>query len=376
MKADKQKLFPYPLMVLIFLSAGIIVYIFIYKNRARLFMLMIVDYFFVLLNQYYEPHFLLIELLWIPCILTVVILILPSPWNIPLGLIMGIPGAIFFSYGYFAGTIFIFGKHQYPYFSVALFYYLPVTILCIATGQIGQHIIKLHKHMDRLRTFNLQLNKINRDITDRMFNLQYDSTLEERKRISKGIHDTAGYVFINLIMMLQAALALMNKDVKKAENIIRDARDYAERGINEIRHILQDIRDYSPTPLSIQNMISDMGRFYAKTTSVEVIIDYGNWPKTFSKSMDSFFISFMQEALTNALKHGHATSVSILCWASPTHVTMRIRDNGNGTVLPIVKGIGISAMEDFIRNRGGFINIQSNDGGFQISVSILRKEIR
>jgi signal transduction histidine kinase len=109
---------------------------------------------------------------------------------------------------------------------------------------------------------------------------------------------------------------------------------------------------------------------------VEVITDYGNWPKTFSKSIDSFFISFMQEALTNALKHGHATSVSILCWASPTHVTMRIRDNGNGAVLPIVKGIGISAMEDFVKSRKGFFNIQSNDGGFQISVSIPREEIR
>jgi signal transduction histidine kinase len=374
MNAAKQRLFPYPLIILIILSAGTVAYIFIYKNKKQLFILMVFDYFFVFLAQYYEPHFLLLELLWIPCILTIIVLILPSPWNIPLGLIMGIPGAIFLSYGYFAETTFSFGKHQYPYFLAALFYYLPVTVLCIAIGQIGRHIMKLRNHTDRLRTLNLQLNKINRDITERMFNLQYDSTLEERKRISKSIHDTAGYVFINLIMMLQAASALLYKDTEKAENIIREARDYAERGINEIRHILQDIREYSPTPLSVQNMISDIGKFYAKTTNVEAIIDYGNWPKTFSKSVDSFFISFMQEALTNALKHGHATSVSVLCWATPAHITMRIRDNGIGAVLPVVKGIGISAMEDFVRNRHGFINIQSNDDGFQISVTLPQGE--
>jgi signal transduction histidine kinase len=151
---------------------------------------------------------------------------------------------------------------------------------------------------------------------------------------------------------------------------VGDARDYAEKGINEIRYLLRDIRDYTPVRLSLQNELHDVGESFQKATDVEIAIEYGPWPRTFSKNTDFFFISFMQEALTNALKHGRAGRVSVLCWEEGGRFGMTISDKGSGAKLPLKKGIGITAMEDAAGELGGEITIQSNSGGFRIKAVI------
>jgi signal transduction histidine kinase len=311
-----------------------------------------------------------LELLWIPGILMISALIMPAPLGIFCTLPLGIPGCLFLSYGYSAAPFVTIGEHRYPYYAVSLFFYTPVTLLSIILGRMSVYAGKLRERTNTLELINTQLNKINRDITNKMFRLQTDSTLEERKRISKEIHDTAGYVFINIIMMLQAVSAILYKDTKKAENLINDARDYAERGINEIRHILRNIRDYSPVPLSLQNALFDIGKSFQKATGVALTIDYGNWPKSFSKTLDSFFMSLLQEALTNALKHGNATAVTVMCWTGASRIALKIADNGKGAAMPIKKGIGISAIEDFSSRQKGSLAIQTDEAGFTITIMI------
>jgi signal transduction histidine kinase len=261
------------------------------------------------------------------------------------------------------------GAHSLPYNAFTLFLYVPVFVVSIMLNRIYDKAERTEKRYNNLELDNKRLNDINHAISQRIFSLQNDTTQKERNRLSKEIHDTAGYVFINLIMMLQAAQAILYRDITKADKLIGDARDYAERGINEIRHLLQDIRSYTPLHLSLQNELHDIGDSFQKATGVEIDIEYGNWPKTISKEKDFFFISFMQEALTNALKHGHADKVSVLCWNEGGIIGMTVTDNGSGALLPINKGIGITAMEDVVNQLEGSITIKS-DGGFKITASV------
>jgi signal transduction histidine kinase len=358
---------------MIYFFIGTIVFLPLLGNSRLLFSLVILDYFGVLLYQYFDPYTLFMELLWLPEILSAVSLIIPAPLNIPFTLFLGIPCFVLLSYGYCYSLEIAVGPYHYSYLTAALFYNVPVSFFAAALGQISSYTARLREKAESLKQINIKLDKINHQITSRIFNLQNDTSLEERKRISKEIHDTAGYVFINLIMMLQATSAILHKDIGKAEQLINDARDYADRGINEIRHILRDIRDYAPASISLQNELLEIGKSFMKATDVGLAIEYGNWPVSFSKTIDSFFKSFMQEALTNALKHGHATDIIIICWMTDTHIIMSIADNGEGVSTPIIEGIGISSIEDFVTRRNGAITIQSGNYGFKISASIPRE---
>jgi signal transduction histidine kinase len=355
---------------LIYLTAGTLLYFPLYKHRLYLFLLMLMDYFAILMFRYADHRCVFLEYLWMPGIISSISLIMPGPSALFIPVVLGIPGCIFLSYSYFAESNVSLDGIVYPYGIIASFFYVPITLLSAATGYLYYRAGKIKESKERLEQLNFQLNKINKDVTHKMFRLQNDTTLEERKRISKEIHDAAGYMFTNLIMMLQAASAVLGKDIKEAEGIIKNARDYAERGINEIRYILRNIREYNRVFLSLQNTLFDLGESFRKATNIILTIEYGDWPPTFSKAVNAFFISFTQECLTNALKHGQATAITITCWKRGPRVFMRLTDNGRGAVMPIKKGIGISAMEEFVTQYDGEINIQSSEGGFMITAEL------
>jgi signal transduction histidine kinase len=362
----------YTLIILLYLAIETVFFIIpavLYFNKKVILSMVFIDYFLVLICPYYSPHVIILEFIWIPEILATIAVFLPGIRSIFLILFMGIPGGIFLSYGYYQEIVVSIGEKSYPFYMALIPFYLAFTFLSIILCQFFLSSRKREEYTRSLETLNGQLNKINHFVSQKIFHLENDSTIEERKRISKEIHDTAGYVFVNLIMMLQAASAIFYTDVKKAEAIINDARDYAERGINEIRHILRNIRDYSPVRLSLQNELYSIGAAFNKATEVKININYGNWPKTFSKNIDSFFVSFMQEALTNSLKHGHAASVSISCWKNNDFYTISVTDNGKGAVLPVKKGIGITALEDVVHQYNGNVTIRSDRTGFGIQVS-------
>ncbi|QQO10695.1 sensor histidine kinase [Breznakiella homolactica] len=357
---------------LVFLFMGLVLYIPLFRSMYTLLSLAVLEYFAVLLYAYFEPHILFMEFLWIPGILMEIALILKPPASIAAVLVLGIPGSIFFSYATQASTAILVSvqEREYPLSILILLFYVPVTALIITISVLRVKTQKLNTTAESLEAVNQQLEKMNQSITSKMFRLENDSTMEERRRISKEIHDTAGYVFTNVIMMLQAASAILYKDTDKAAGIIMDARDCSERGVNEIRHILRNIRDNGPSRLSLQNEIHDTGRSFQKATGTSVTIDYGNWPKTLSPKLDSFFISFIQEALTNAVKHGNSTAINIQCWRTDTDISMKITDNGKGAELPIERGIGIASIEDYIRQVSGTVRIRNHGLGFEISVII------
>jgi signal transduction histidine kinase len=362
----------FQIVYLVFLFLGTVFYFVLLGYRKILAVLLTVEYFAVFFHAYVEPRFIIIEFIWIPGIVAAQALILPRKFAAIAVPVIGIPGFLFFSYGCIYNISVNIGDFILPYTVIVLLYTTPVTLLAILLNRACYRMEETEKRYSNLEIENKRLNEINHVTSQRIFSLQNDTTQRERNRLSKEIHDTAGYVFINLIMMLQAASAILHRDIQKADRLIGEARDYAERGINEIRHLLRDIRDYSPITLSLQNELYNVGESFQRATNVTIDLEYGPWPKTFSKNIDSFFIAFMQEALTNALKHGHAANVSIVCWDNGSHTGMTVTDNGGGSELPIKKGIGITAMEDAATHLGGSIAIRTGENGVKISAVIPR----
>ena len=362
----------YPFWFTVYLATGTLLFFILSykKNHWGTGVIFILDYIAVLLFQYYEPHYIFLELVWLPVILLSISVIFPVPHNFWLTAVMGIPGYLILSYFNYTKMTVIIGENNYSCYHVSLLYVIPVTLLSIGAGLLNYYLENYKSKITALQRTCEHLNIVNREISKEIFILKEYIGQEERKRISKQIHDIAGYVFINLIMMLQAALAVFHKDSLKAENLINDARNYAERGINEIRYILQQIRNYIPGFISLQNSLFDTVNLFEKATSVEISLEYGNWPRTFNEKINSFFISFLQECLTNALKHGQATRISIKCWKHNDDISMSIRDNGIGCVLPLKNGIGISSMEEYIDAKGGSLAIHSDGYGFRITCTI------
>lgn len=259
-----------------------------------------------------------------------------------------------------------------PFLVITYCFYTPIVILtalcCLKQNQC--HIVH-----DKLRARTIQsrqLMAVNSEISSKMYMIKLDSTQEERMRITKEIHDTAGYVFINVIMLLQAASALLEKDLDKGREKVDFALDYVRKGMNEIRLILHEMKAYEKPSSGLLNEIYDTIQLYMRATGIHVHIEFGNWPRSFNPETDEFFLSFVKEALTNAIKHGNSTSVEIMCWLEHNDMaSMIVRDNGGAKKNDeIVLGIGIGGVIDYAESKGGHVEYGFTGSGFSIRVAI------
>ena len=319
-------------------------------------------YFTVLLIAYYDSAPLPREYVLIPILVASMIYIYPLYLNIFLIVVIGVIGNLFLSYDYF-----ITEKVDL----VSLIVYMATATFLIILELFSIRNERLSRSLSALQSRIEHLDALNSTFSKQIFALQKNISLEERKKITKQIHDTAGYVFTNIIMILQATDAVMEVDNVKAKKMIDDALDYSRRGINEIRYILREMREDEYGLKSLHNELYEIVRTFSMASHCSVNIEYGNWPYTFNPDYDVFFIHLVQESLTNSIKHGNAEHISIVCWKSDSRISISISNDGLKPEHGIINfGIGLSGIYEFVSERKGSLEFPPVDTGFSLLVEL------
>ena len=90
------------------------------------------------------------------------------------------------------------------------------------------------------------------------------------------------------------------------------------------------------------------------------------------KEVKYAFIAIVKEAVNNIQKHSNATKAEIRIREHPGFFLLHIADNGTQKILRTTGGIGLSNMEERVRNLGGTIRFDT-ENGFKISIMINRR---
>jgi signal transduction histidine kinase len=227
-----------------------------------------------------------------------------------------------------------------------------------------------HAHRLRLDETVAELSNSNVRLQDLVFRTQEESRVSERQRVATEIHDTVGYTLTNLIMMMEAATDLvLHDDPQEFETLMQAAREQATTGLEETRRSLRQLRDYNEPPTRGLPAIAKLVEAYRRTGLVVVQVHYGNVPLSLGDAVDAALYHLVQEGLTNALRHGKATHITILLWISDGRLAVTIRDNGGGTD-NIVEGIGFAGMRERVRPFGGTFVARNVMGGFEVKAVI------
>ena len=199
--------------------------------------------------------------------------------------------------------------------------------------------------------------------------LEIHTLIEERKRVSREIHDTVGYVLTNIIMMMEAAALLPNEKKTKRTEILFTARDQAQKGLAETRAALRHLRNEKIVKTYGINMIEELVSVFQEATGIDIKVEYGNLSGFTNDRIDAIIFRTIQEGMTNAFRHGMATVIRINFWIADKTLRVSIHDNGIGSK-EIVDGIGVAGMRERISDIGGTIDIRNVDDGFKIDVEI------
>ncbi len=217
--------------------------------------------------------------------------------------------------------------------------------------------------METLAEFNVDLQRYAQ-------NIDIESSDRERNRISREIHDISGYIFTNLIALLNAACSIPQEDRESLSDILLTARKQAQEGLKETRIALRKTREL-PIPQEVGvRAIYKIISIFQQTTGLHVDVHWGNIPHSFSRAINFAIYRTVQEALTNTIRHSLATKVSIYFSVKNDILHMSIIDNGQGAET-VEKGIGLKGMDERIGNLYGHVYTKNAPGGgFQLDVII------
>ena len=215
-----------------------------------------------------------------------------------------------------------------------------------------------------------QMTAINSQLQDFARTKSKEAAEEERLRITRDMHDSCGYVFVNIISLMDALASSKPMTWEKTKEAFETVHYLAKHGLQETRKTLRAIREIqNPTEASLDSLY-EIKSIFQKVTGIEIILDRGNIKESYGRSINKILIRAMQEALTNSVRHGLATSVTVYFREDKDKLYMTVKDNGIGSK-QVVKGIGLSGMEERLKTAGGTLRAGSSaEGGFKIELEI------
>ncbi len=270
---------------------------------------------------------------------------------------------------------------SYAFFPVLLVYLVLITATArkfiIIQGQLAK------KDRELLIQQNIidQVYQLNTQFQEYALNAEKKSAEEERKRITRDIHDIMGYTLVNLRVMLEVAVDLSGTANEKLSSLLTDAIHHTREGLQTARKALRNLRVIEDSAESWMNRMHRITDTFSGATGIAVRISWGNVTKGNCPKIKSAVYQFVQEALTNSFKHGKATSVEIdfrIEGLTPAdHFIARVIDNGQGSK-EVVPGIGLSGMQERIAILEGKTGYSNLDSGFEVWILIpmlsMRKE--
>ncbi|MEC1625958.1 sensor histidine kinase [Bacillus mojavensis] len=190
------------------------------------------------------------------------------------------------------------------------------------------------------------------------------TAIHERNRMARDIHDTVGHKMTALLVQLQLLREWQKRDGQKAEETVGVCETLAREALDDVRLSVRTLQtENSPSLIeSLKQLTED---FY-KNAGVAAEFAVSGDPALVPLSLHPTVIRTVQEALTNAKRHGGATACSIQLTCSPETVSLLIKDDGKGNSEAAL-GFGLLNMKKRAAEHGGMIRFESErDQGFTV----------
>lgn len=188
------------------------------------------------------------------------------------------------------------------------------------------------------------------------------SALEERQRIAKDIHDTAGHSITTVIMQTESAKLIVENNPEEAKKKIISANLQAKHALEELRnsvHLLSGLHENTTLKSALEEIIHE------STDGTGITIRSEIEEVAVSSAKFRFLCNTLKEGISNGLRHGGATAFWFECREEDGKILFLLSDNGKGADLQRLKpGFGLSSMQQRVKAFGGesFIHAEEDDG--------------
>ena len=199
---------------------------------------------------------------------------------------------------------------------------------------------------------------------------------EERLRVARELHDIVGHSLGTIAVQAGVGRHLMRTEPDRAAEALDNIARISRSSLDEVRAVVATLRDsepsYHPTPgLADLPDLVETARLAGLTVELTLPDDIDEVPRQTAVAV----YRITREALTNVVRHAHASAASVLVSHRGGRVEVAIRDDGSGggagSRAEPTTGQGITGMRERAEALGGSLSAgPAAGGGFLVTATL------
>jgi signal transduction histidine kinase len=191
---------------------------------------------------------------------------------------------------------------------------------------------------------------------------------EERKRISRELHDVVAHVLTGINVRLAALKIEASNNTKGLGRKITTTQRLVEKSVDIVHRFARELRPAVLDDLGLIPALHSYMKIFTKDTGIRASLTAFSGLEQLSNVKRTVLYRIAQEALTNVVRHAQASQVDVLIEKRKDHVMLRIKDDGKSFDLQRVeqagkgKRLGLLGMRERAVMVGGTFEIESAPG--------------
>ncbi|MBK8284789.1 MAG: sensor histidine kinase [Ahniella sp.] len=218
--------------------------------------------------------------------------------------------------------------------------------------------IIITRYASRSESTSMALREVNAHLLATRSLLAESARDQERLRIARELHDVAGHKLTALKLQLRS---LARRPELAHDEAVQMSGQLADELLNDMRAVVQQMREQDGMDLraAIEELVAPFPRPRA-------IIEIAEDARVDTVAKADAIVRAVQEALTNAARHGDAQTLWITLKRIDDRIEVDIRDDGRA-VSAGKAGNGLQGMHERFREVGGDVSVRHDLArGFQI----------
>jgi signal transduction histidine kinase/ligand-binding sensor domain-containing protein len=204
--------------------------------------------------------------------------------------------------------------------------------------------------------------------------LGMEERLLERERIARELHDTLLQAISGLMLRFEVASRAIPGE-SQARLKIEQALNLADQVIAEGRDRVRDLRADSPTS-SFEMTIRDTMNALPRDDDLTCDVSVGGTPRRLDPVARGEAMSIVRESLVNAVRHAHASRISVVTKYTKANFEVSVSDDGIGIDYKLLEHgqrdghYGLPGMRERARKLGGTLILERLAKGTRVTLRI------
>jgi signal transduction histidine kinase len=179
-----------------------------------------------------------------------------------------------------------------------------------------------------------------------LFQSSIDAMEEERRRVSRDLHDEIGAALS--MLRLQVGQINFSKDssTENTEKLVSGSKQLIDNTIENVRRISNDMLPHGLEEFGLKYAIESLCDKIEEASPLDIQLNAENLTRLENR-MELTIYRILQELLNNTIKHAKATEVKIEFITDNQKLTLVYQDNGQGFDLEKIRknGLGLKNIE-------------------------------